>query len=188
MARALTVFLSIAVALLAGALWLGIMGQVGERRDAIAEANRLSDDARALFEQGRYDEAEPLYRRSLDIRERSLGAGHPDVAESLDEIAALDEATGRDDDAEALYKRSLAIREKALGPDHPEVGDTLRSLAELYRNQGRFQSPGRPGRGPARWPPATWQRRGVRPLSRAADRACAPRRRRRSRHGIGSQF
>ena len=29
---------------------------------------------------GRYAEAEPLYRRSLEIREKQLGPDHPDVA------------------------------------------------------------------------------------------------------------
>ena len=31
--------------------------------------------------QGRYTEAEPLYRRSLAIREKALGLDHPDVGE-----------------------------------------------------------------------------------------------------------
>lgn len=42
-----------------------------------------------LVLQGRYSEAEPLYRRSLDIRERSLGPEHPDVAQSLNDQAEL---------------------------------------------------------------------------------------------------
>ena len=39
--------------------------------------------------QGNYADAEPLYRRSLDIREKVLGPDHRDVAFSLDGLAAL---------------------------------------------------------------------------------------------------
>ena len=72
-------------------------------------------------DQGRYADAEPLYKRSLAIREKALGPDHPDVALSLNNLAELYHAQGRYADAEPLYKRSLAIREKALGPDHPDV-------------------------------------------------------------------
>lgn len=34
-------------------------------------------------EQGKYEEAGPLCERSLAIREKALGPGHPAVAESL---------------------------------------------------------------------------------------------------------
>jgi len=38
---------------------------------------------------GRYSEAEPLYRRSLAIREQQLGADHPYTASSLNNLAGL---------------------------------------------------------------------------------------------------
>ena len=92
-----------------------------------------------LYEvQGRFAEAEPLYRRSLGIYEKALGPNHPDVGRSLNNLAALYQVQGRFTDAETLYRRSLGIREKALGPDHMDVGGTLNNLAELYRTQGRF--------------------------------------------------
>ncbi len=37
--------------------------------------------------QGKLGEAEPLYRRALDIREASLGPTHPEVAISLGSLA-----------------------------------------------------------------------------------------------------
>lgn len=39
--------------------------------------------------QGRYSEAEPLYKRSQAIREKALRPDHPDVASSLDGQAVL---------------------------------------------------------------------------------------------------
>ncbi|HJZ32155.1 MAG TPA: tetratricopeptide repeat protein, partial [Hyphomicrobiaceae bacterium] len=85
-----------------------------------------------------YPEAEPLYRRSLAIREKVLGPGHPDVAQSLNNLALLCRNQGRYPEAEQLYRRSLAIRETALGPDHPSVANSLNNLAELYQGQGRY--------------------------------------------------
>lgn len=39
--------------------------------------------------QGKYAKAEPLYERSLAIREKSLGLNHPDVAVSRNNLAGL---------------------------------------------------------------------------------------------------
>ena len=88
--------------------------------------------------QGRYAAAEPLYKRSLKIRETALGPDHPDVGQSLNNLALLYDSQGRYAAAEPLYKRSLKIRETALGPDHPDVGQSLNNLALLYDSQGRY--------------------------------------------------
>ena len=41
------------------------------------------------IERGRYTDAEPLYQRALAIREKALGPEHPDVADSLNNLAGL---------------------------------------------------------------------------------------------------
>ena len=66
--------------------------------------------------QGRYAEAEPLYKRSLAIWEEALGPEHPNVATSLNNLAGLYRAQGRYDEAEPLHKRAMTIDEMALGP------------------------------------------------------------------------
>jgi len=50
------------------------------------------------------------YKRSLAIREKALGPNHPDVAQSLENLAELYKATNRPTEAEALKKRAEAIR------------------------------------------------------------------------------
>ena len=42
-----------------------------------------------LENQGKYDDAEPLYKRALAIREDTLGPRHPDVASSLNNLGVL---------------------------------------------------------------------------------------------------
>ena len=88
--------------------------------------------------QGRYGEAEPLYKRSLAIYEKLLGAEHSLTATSLNNLAGLYESQGRYVEAEPLYKRSLAITEKVLGSEHPHSGASLNNLAGLYKSQGRY--------------------------------------------------
>src|SRR5262249_25987632 len=88
--------------------------------------------------QGRYGEAEPIYKRALAIRERALGPDHPDVGQSLNNLAGIYRAQGRYGEAEPLLERTIAIFEKALGSDHPNVGASLNNLAEAYRAEGRY--------------------------------------------------
>ena len=59
--------------------------------------------------QGKYTEAEPLYKRSLRIREKALGTDHPYVATSLNNLTGLYRATGRAADAETLEKEASRI-------------------------------------------------------------------------------
>jgi tetratricopeptide (TPR) repeat protein len=71
--------------------------------------------------QGRYSEAEPLYKRSLSISEQQLGADHPDVATSLNNLASFYYFQGRYSKAEPLYLRTLTIFMTVLGENHPHT-------------------------------------------------------------------
>ncbi len=101
-------------------------------------ATSLNNLALLYYNQGKYADAEPLYKRALAIKEKALGPEHPSVATSLNNLAALYRVQGRYAEAEPLHKRALAIREKALGPDHPYVATSLNNLALLYDDQGKY--------------------------------------------------
>jgi CHAT domain-containing protein len=88
---------------------------------------------------GNYQKAEPLYQRSLAIREKVLGQEHPDVALSLNNLANLYQNMGNYQKAEPLYQRSLAIWEKVLGQEHPDVALSLNNLALLYKEMDNYQ-------------------------------------------------
>jgi CHAT domain-containing protein/tetratricopeptide (TPR) repeat protein len=98
----------------------------------------LNNLALVYRDQGKYAEAEGLYKRALAIREQALGADHPDVAQTLNNLALVYGDQSKYAEAEGLHKRALAIREQALGADHPDVAQTLNNLANLYRNQGKY--------------------------------------------------
>ena len=68
---------------------------------------------------GDYARAEPLLQRALAIREKALGPDHPDVADSLDNLAVLYYVRGDYARAEPLYQRSLAISGEGARPRPP---------------------------------------------------------------------
>ena len=55
----------------------------------------LSSLAQVYHLQSRFSEAEPLYRRSLSIREDLLGAEHPSLADVLGALGHLYQAVTR---------------------------------------------------------------------------------------------
>jgi CHAT domain-containing protein/tetratricopeptide (TPR) repeat protein len=86
-----------------------------------------------------YAKAEPLYRRSLEIREAKWGKDHPEVAAALDRLAALYQSMGEYARAESLSERALKIKEAELGKDHPTIAASLSILALLEGAQGQWQ-------------------------------------------------
>jgi tetratricopeptide (TPR) repeat protein len=83
-------------------------------------------------------EAEPLYRRVVEINEFVRGKDHPVVATCLNNLAALLQATNRLAEAEPLMRRALAIAEHSYGPDDPNVATCLNNLAQLLKATNRL--------------------------------------------------
>ncbi|MGB6301921.1 MAG: tetratricopeptide repeat protein, partial [Rivularia sp. (in: cyanobacteria)] len=75
----------------------------------LQEAERLNQQVEQLYRQRKYREAIPLAERALAIREKVLGEEHPDVAQSLNNLALLYYSQGNYSKAEPLYLHSLAI-------------------------------------------------------------------------------
>ncbi len=87
---------------------------------------------------GKQAEAEPLWRRSMQIRSKHLGADHQEVIGSGDKLAMSQLAQKKYPEAETLLKKSLAHREIAFGPDDSRLMPSLNRLAELFVAQGKF--------------------------------------------------
>ena len=122
-------------------------------------ATSLNNLANVLFEQGKDErssgaeqrakasagervqaisEVEGLYRRALAIQERSLGGEHPQLANTLNNLAAMLDQQGKFTESEPLQRRALAILEKSLGPLHPDTAATLTTLAVSLDRQGKI--------------------------------------------------
>ena len=111
-------------------------GAIAHAQDT--EWGTLNDEVKSLFRQGLYDRAVVVAKKALQVAEQTKGLNHPDVAASLNNLAALYYAQGQYSQAELLYKRSLVILEKILGSDHADVATSLNNLAGLYYTQDQY--------------------------------------------------
>ncbi len=75
------------------------------------EWETLNKEAVDLLRAGNYDRGVVVATKALAVAEKEMGADHPDVATSLNTLAALYDTQGQYAAAEPLYKRALAIWE-----------------------------------------------------------------------------
>ena len=68
-----------------------------------------------LFGEGKYDEALPLAKRVLEIREKALPPDHQLIDVSLANLAAVYTEKRKHNEAEPLYQKLLGRYEKSLG-------------------------------------------------------------------------
>jgi tetratricopeptide (TPR) repeat protein len=114
-------------------------GLIEQEHMSFPEAARLLDEAGYyLYEQGQYQEAEPLLTQALAIREQTLGSEHPDVATSLNHLAELYREQAKYEQAEPLYLRALTIRENNLEPASHDLATSLNNLGLLYYEQAKY--------------------------------------------------
>lgn len=90
-----------------------------------------------LFARGRYEEAEPVVRRSGAVDEVILGPEHPQVGQDCANLAILLHEMGRTEEALPLIRRAMSIGEIELGPEHPRVAERYHILATLLETLGR---------------------------------------------------
>jgi hypothetical protein len=85
----------------------------------------------------RLDEAEPLFRSALAGGRRVLGAEHPLVLDTMNNLASLLHDRKRFDEADLLYREALAGHRK-LEPRSFDVAVNLNNLATLVEDRGRL--------------------------------------------------
>ena len=67
-----------------------------------------------------------------------LGADHPELALTLNNLAELYRIQARFDEALPLYNRALEIDRRSLGQEHPNVALGLNNLALLHYDRGAY--------------------------------------------------
>jgi tetratricopeptide (TPR) repeat protein len=98
---------------------------------ALIESRELNARVIKLYAEQKYDEALPLARRALELREAELGANHQDLIPLLLNLGELYRATQKPNDARSFYQRALQISESAFGVDDLRVAKVLDKLAYL---------------------------------------------------------
>ena len=70
--------------------------------------------------------------QSLEIRKQQLGADHPSVATSFNNLALLYEAQGKYSEAENLAQQALAIDQTRLGNQHFNTRNSVVTVKGLH--------------------------------------------------------
>lgn len=103
----------------------------------LSEIGRIIAEAERATAVRDHAAAERALRRVLKLQEAGLGLAHPDVANTLNDLAVVCDNLGRQDEAEFLYRRALGIARRTLEPGHPYIVTSLENLSSLYRAQGK---------------------------------------------------
>ncbi|KAF4340652.1 tetratricopeptide repeat domain protein [Fusarium beomiforme] len=129
-------------------LALAVVGQsvpTRETRDYWVVQQKLLPHAERLWKWmqkaavSKLKEAEAMYKRSLEGREKALGPDHTSTLNTVINLGSLYLEQGKLKEAEAMYKRSLEGLEKALRPDHTSTLTAVNNLGNLYSNQGKLK-------------------------------------------------
>ncbi len=112
---------------------------VQDREDEIELADNLHNLAASLWWQRNYDQAEPLYQRSLAIRRRLFPGDSREVALSLTHLGACLLGLGRTEQAHVFYSDALEMRKRIFGPEHEQVAAALNNLSKSYAEQENYE-------------------------------------------------
>jgi hypothetical protein len=80
--------------------------------------------------------ADEQLRGAARIQEAELGPLHPDLANTLNNLAIVAEKAGRLRDAETFYRRAVAIASASLPVDHPMIAVGRKNLEDFCRARG----------------------------------------------------
>jgi tetratricopeptide (TPR) repeat protein len=86
--------------------------------------------------QGRYQDAEPLLERAVDLGEQAVGAGHPGLVRPVQMLADCYRLRGRFAEAAVLYERASSLAAAAYGPRSAPAMGSLSGLAVVEEQLG----------------------------------------------------
>jgi len=110
-----------------------------EREDEVALADTLHNLAASLWWQRNYEQAEPLYQRSLAMRRQLFPGDSREVALSLTHLGACLLGMGRREEAHVYYSDALEMRKRIFGPEHEQVAAALNNLSKSYAEQEDYE-------------------------------------------------
>ncbi len=92
-----------------------------------------------LRSQGRADEAELLFRQSLEGNRRALGNDHMNTLGAMMNLVLSLQSQGKLAEAETLAREGLEICRSAYGDDHPDTRIALNQVGGVLQAQGEFR-------------------------------------------------
>jgi hypothetical protein len=101
------------------------------------EPRSIIEAAEQAAAAGNYTSAEKLLREAARLQEASLGALHPELANTLNNLGVVCEITNKPVDAEQYFRRAFTIATTVLDPDHPFVTTSGRNLRDFCEARGK---------------------------------------------------
>ncbi len=101
-------------------------------------AESLTELANAEFYAGHLDISNSLNLRVVAMDRKLYGERHPNVAEDLINLGAIQTEWGHYSETERYYRQALDIIQGFYGKDHPETASVMTSFGRCLNTQGRF--------------------------------------------------
>lgn len=103
----------------------------------------LNEVGRYYHRRRKLETAERFYLDGFGVRVRVLGKDHPDVAESIVNLAVLYENQSRNQKAETYYRTAIEIRERVLGATSPRTIEAKEHFARLLHGMQQHEEASR---------------------------------------------
>ena len=107
-------------------------------QEELSQADHLYDSMMANLYQGEYGAGVEDAKARTEILRRYFGDDDWEVADAINDLAALLGGVGNYVAAEPLYRRAIATYRKAYGAEHPQIANSLNNLAYLLNVQGDY--------------------------------------------------
>src|SRR3954451_8817497 len=109
----------------------------------LQNVQHLIEEAKRAADAGDLAAADALLRDVVRIQESELGAVHPELANTVNNLAVVAEMDRRLPDAAGYYRRAVAIGAASIAGDDPGFASSRKNLEEFCREHGLpFDSPG----------------------------------------------
>lgn len=102
----------------------------------LQNVQHLLEEAKRAANAGELGSADVLLQEAGRIQEAELGPHHPELANTINNLAIVAEMEGRLGDAETYYRRAVAIASASLSPDDPMVASSRKNLEDFCRERG----------------------------------------------------
>ena len=107
--------------------------------DPLEKAHLNYQRGQIAYNQGKNDQANAFYQRTLEVYQQKLGANHQNVATIYNNMGLVCDSMEDYPQARSHYEKALQIYQKVLPADHPIIATCLSNIASAYDNMKEYQ-------------------------------------------------
>jgi tetratricopeptide (TPR) repeat protein len=95
--------------------------------------------ASVLSDQGKYEEAEMIYRQTLKLQRKVLPQTDPAILVTLNGLGTVLGEQSKHEEAEIIHRQTLELRRKVLGEEDHAILTSMNNLAATLFRQGKYE-------------------------------------------------